>query len=78
MRAIIDQNFELVLILLTILLYVAIKVFEIVLKALFTAIKSNKQQKVFESWEKAQKRFQLNNEYAEFMAIASYAEALKK
>lgn len=78
MRAIIDQNFELVLILLTILLYVAIKVFEIALKALFTAIKSSKQQKVFESWEKAQKRFQLNNEYAEFMAIASYAEALKK
>lgn len=78
MRAIIDQNFELVLILLTILLYVAIKVFEIVLKALFAAIKSSKQQKVFESWEKAQKRFQLNNEYAEFMAIASYAEALKK
>lgn len=78
MRAIIDQNFELVLILLTILLYVAIKVFEIVLKVLFAAIKSSKQQKVFESWEKAQKRFQLNNEYAEFMAIASYAEALKK
>lgn len=78
MRAIIDQNFELILIMLTILLYATIKVFKIALKALLTAIKSSKQQKVFESWEKAQKRFQLNNEYAQFVAIASYAEALKK
>lgn len=78
MRQIIDQNFEIILVLLTVLLYVAIKVFEIIGKALITAIKSSKQQKVFESWEKAQKRFQLNNEYAQFVAIASYAEALKK